>query len=52
MDRDENAAINILYKALNAVGLTASACGALVDGQAMKQEFLGATLEALVTAQA
>lgn len=27
MDRDENAAINILYKALKAVGLTVSACG-------------------------
>jgi putative transposase len=43
MDRDENAAINILVKALNAVGLTASACGALVDRQAMKQELLGVT---------
>jgi putative transposase len=50
MDRDENAAINILYKALKAVGLTVSACGALVDGQAMKQELLGVTLEAHVTA--
>jgi transposase len=38
MDRDENAAINVLVKALNAVGLTVSACGALVDRQAMKQE--------------
>jgi putative transposase len=36
MDRDENAAINILMKALQVVGLTSSACGALVDGQAMK----------------
>ncbi len=52
MDRDENAAVNILSKALNAVGLTVSACGALVDGQAMKQELLGVTLEAHVTAQA
>ena len=52
MDRDENAAINILMKALNAVGLTVSACGALVDRQAMKQEILGMTLEAHVTAQA
>ncbi len=48
MDRDENAAINVLNKALNAVGLTVSACGALVDRQAMKQELLGATLEAHV----
>jgi putative transposase len=46
MDRDENAAINILQKALSAVGLTVSACGALVDRQAMKQELLGVTLEA------
>ena len=28
MDRDENAAINILHKALKAVGLTVSACEA------------------------
>src|SRR5919199_5742912 len=49
MDRDENAAINILYKALKTVGLTVSACGALVDRQAMKQELLGVTLEARVT---
>lgn len=52
MDRDENAAINILCKALKTVGLTVSACGALVDRQAMKQELLGVTLEAHVTAQA
>jgi len=50
MDRDENAAINILVKALNAVGLTVSACRALVDRQATKQELLGVTLEAHVTA--
>lgn len=50
MDRDENAAINILMKALNAVGLTVSACRALDDSQAMKQELLGVTLEAHVTA--
>lgn len=50
MDRDENAAINILVKALNAVGLTVSACGALDDSQATKQELLGVTLEAHVTA--
>jgi putative transposase len=41
MDTDENAAINILYKALSAVGLTVPACGALVDGQAMKQDISG-----------
>jgi putative transposase len=29
MDRDENAAINVLYKALTAVGLTVAACGRL-----------------------
>ena len=52
MDRDENAAINILMKALNAVGLTVSACEALDDSQATKQELLGVTLEAHVTAQA
>lgn len=52
MDRDENAAINILLKALNAVGLTVSACGALDSSQAAVQELLGATLEAHVTAQA
>ncbi|MEA5498571.1 zinc ribbon domain-containing protein, partial [Limnoraphis robusta] len=48
MDRDENAAINILLKALNAVGLTVSACGALDNNRAMKQELLRATLEAHV----
>ncbi len=52
MDRDENAAINVLHKALNAVGLTVTACGALDNGQVMKQELLEATLEAHVTAQA
>ena len=50
MDRDENAAINILMKALSAVGLTVPACGALDDSQAMKQELLGVTLEVHVTA--
>ncbi|MFZ1029834.1 MAG: transposase [Limnoraphis robusta] len=50
MDRDENAAINILLKALNAVGLTVSACGALDNSRATKQELLRATLEAHVTA--
>ena len=51
MDRDENAAINILVKALKTVGLTVSACGALDNSQAMKQELLGVTLEAHVTAR-
>jgi uncharacterized protein YdbL (DUF1318 family) len=51
MDRDENAALNVLYKALSAVGLTVPACGALDISQAMKQEVLGVTLEAHVTAQ-
>lgn len=44
MDRDENAAVNILLKGLQAVGLTVSACGALVNGQALRQEILEATL--------
>lgn len=52
MDRDENAAINILYKALSAVGLTVPACGGLGSSQPVKQELLGATLEAHVTALA
>ena len=40
MDRDENAAVNVLNKALqmHGVGLTLSACGGLVDGQPVKQE--------------
>ncbi len=38
MDRDENAAINILYKALKTVGLTVSACGGLGSSQPEKQE--------------
>ena len=40
--------INILQKALSAVGLTVPACGALDNSQAMKQEVLGVTLEAPV----
>jgi putative transposase len=48
MDRDANAAINILIKALQVVGLTISACGALDISQAVKQELLGVTLEAHV----
>ena len=38
LDRDENAAINILYKALKTVGLTVSACGGLGSSQPEKQE--------------
>ncbi len=38
MDRDQNAAINILFLALNAVGLTVSACGGLGVSQPVKQE--------------
>ena len=38
LDRDENAAINILNKGLNAVGLTVSACGGQGVAQPMKQE--------------
>jgi putative transposase len=41
MDRDENAAINILHRAieqLQAVGLIASACGGLDNNQPVKQE--------------
>ena len=41
MDRDENAAINILNKALNEVGIILSACGGLVNGQPTKQETSG-----------
>ncbi|NEP87578.1 MAG: transposase [Okeania sp. SIO2C2] len=33
LDRDENAAINILNKALNEVGIILSACGGLDIGQ-------------------
>ncbi len=53
MDRDENAAINILIKALNAVGLTVSACGGLGNSQSVKQESSSARMgDAHVTAQA
>ncbi|NES87331.1 MAG: transposase [Moorea sp. SIO2B7] len=40
MDRDENAAVNILKKALekHGVGHILSACGGFVDGQPVKQE--------------
>ncbi|NEQ72258.1 MAG: IS200/IS605 family element transposase accessory protein TnpB [Okeania sp. SIO2C9] len=38
LDRDENAAINILNKALNEVGLILSACGGLDFSQPVKQE--------------
>ncbi|MEB3340457.1 transposase [Okeania sp.] len=38
LDRDENAAINILNKALNEVGIILSACGGLDISQPVKQE--------------
>ncbi|WP_375341989.1 zinc ribbon domain-containing protein [Okeania sp. SIO3B5] len=38
LDRDENAAKNILNKALNEVGIILSACGGLDIGQPVKQE--------------
>ncbi|MFB2935103.1 RNA-guided endonuclease InsQ/TnpB family protein [Aerosakkonemataceae cyanobacterium BLCC-F154] len=41
LDRDENAAINILIKALQAVGLIASAGGGLVRRQPVKPEAWG-----------
>jgi len=62
MDRDQNAATNILSKALNAVGLTVSACGGLRrersverldDSQPIKQESFSVRIgDAHVTAQA
>ena len=44
LDRDVNAAINILIRALNAVGLTVSACQGQGNTQPLKQECLEATL--------
>lgn len=44
IDRDVNAAVNILERALQAVGLIASGCGGLGDAQPVKQQVLGATL--------
>ena len=38
MDRDENAALNVLMRALNAVGLIVSACGGQEGTQPLKQE--------------
>ncbi|MGB3512746.1 MAG: transposase [Microcoleaceae cyanobacterium] len=38
LDRDENAAINILNKALNEVGIILSACGGLDGSQPVRQE--------------
>ncbi|PPT08260.1 Mobile element protein [Geitlerinema sp. FC II] len=38
MDRDENAALNILMRALKAVGLIVSACGGQEGTQPLKQE--------------
>jgi putative transposase len=53
MDRDENAAVNVLVKALNAVGLTVSACGGLGVSQPVKQESSSAKMgDAHVRAQA
>ncbi len=40
LDRDENAAINILNRALTEVGLILAARGGLVDGQPEKRELL------------
>ncbi len=40
MDRDENAAVNILNRALNEVGLILSARGGLGDAQPVKRELL------------
>jgi len=47
LDRDLNAAINILIRALNAVGLTVSACEGQGNTQPLKQECLGVTLGSL-----
>lgn len=44
LDRDVNAAVNILECALQAVGLIVSGCGDLDIGQPVKQQILGATL--------
>lgn len=38
LDRDENAALNILNRALNEVGIILSACRGLVSRQPLKQE--------------
>ncbi|WP_426587465.1 zinc ribbon domain-containing protein [Dapis sp. BLCC M229] len=38
LDRDENAAINILNKALNEVGIILSACGGYEINRPVKQE--------------
>lgn len=40
MDRDENGAINILYRALSALGLMMPAQGGFVDRQLVKGETL------------
>lgn len=44
LDRDHNAAINILIRALNDVGLTLSACGGQGNTQPLNQECLEVTL--------
>jgi len=40
LDRDENAAVNILNRALSEVGLILPARGGLVSGQPAKRELL------------
>lgn len=44
LDRDVNAAVNILERAFQAVGFIVSGCRGLDVGQPMKQQVLGATL--------
>lgn len=43
LDRDINAAVNVLYRALSAVGLTVPGCRGLDDSQPMKQQVLEVT---------
>jgi putative transposase len=49
IDRDWNAAINILSRGLRTVGLPFSGCGGLEDTQPVKQQILIARLEAPAT---
>jgi putative transposase len=51
IDRDWNAAINILVRALRTVGLPFSGCGGLEDTQPVKQQILVVRLEAPATPQ-
>lgn len=44
LDRDVNAAVNILERGLQAVGLIVSGCGGFDISQPVKQQILGATL--------